>query len=125
MAYGFSCESEYFANSARVQFDGKSDVLLYLNGHADQPPYPENYFPIEVREIAEKYLEQAKLAMEQGQALPEFPEDDMLPYLDNTWGDTAKAIFNNWLGAVYQVTNVERNLPFAEGIDPDNPLGIL
>ena len=119
----FQGHPEYDINSLLKEY--KRDVMLYLDGKADQPPYPDNYFPVEVREIADKYLEHAQLAIEQGEALPDFPEDAMLHYLDNTWGDTAKAIFNNWLGAVYQVTNVDRNKPFAEGIDPDNPLGIL
>lgn len=119
----FQGHPEYDINSLLKEY--KRDVMLYLNGQSDLPPYPENYFAIEVRELVEKYLEQARLAMEQGDRLPEFPEDELLPYLDNTWGDTAKAIFNNWLGVVYQVTSVVRNLPFADGINPDDPMGIL
>jgi homoserine O-succinyltransferase len=42
--------------------------------------------------------------------------------LDNTWGDTAKAVVNNWLGLVYQVTNLDRTKQFMQGIDPDDPL---
>jgi homoserine O-succinyltransferase len=44
--------------------------------------------------------------------------------LDITWRDSAKAVFNNWLGKVYQITNEDRTLPFMEGIDPENPLGL-
>ena len=40
------------------------------------------------------------------------------------WRDTAKAVFNNWLGKIYQLTDQDRRLPFMEGIDPDNPLGL-
>ena len=119
----FQGHPEYDINSLLKEY--KRDVLLYLNGKIAQPPYPENYFPVEAREIAEKFLEQAQLAMENGEPLPSFPEDEMLPHLDNTWGDTAKAIFNNWLGSVYQVTNVVRHIPFDDGVDPNNPLGIL
>ena len=70
-------------------------------------------------------MRQAQSALENGRELPEFPEEEFLPWLDNTWGDTARAIFNNWLGSVYQVTNVVRHIPFADAVDPDNPLGIL
>ena len=45
-------------------------------------------------------------------------------FVDNTWGDTGKAIFNNWLGLVYQHTNLDRRKQFMEGVDPDNPLGL-
>ena len=44
--------------------------------------------------------------------------------LDNTWGDTAKAIVNNWLGLVYQVTNLDRNKQFMSHVDPNDPLGL-
>ena len=43
---------------------------------------------------------------------------------DNTWGDTAKAVVNNWLGLVYQVTNLERTKQFMNEVDPTDPLGL-
>ena len=49
-------------------------------------------------------------------------EPEVAPFLDNTWRDTARAIFDNWLGLVYQLTNLDRRLPFMEGIDPLHPL---
>ena len=119
----FQGHPEYDTNSLLKEY--RRDLMRYFEGKAPQPPYPENYFPLEAREIAERYMQRAQLALEQGASLPAFPEDEILPYLDNTWGDTAKAIFNNWLGAVYQVTSVVRHVPFDTGIDPDNPLGIL
>jgi len=33
-------------------------------------------------------------------------------------------VFNNWLGKIYQLTNQDRRLPFMEGVDPNNPLGL-
>ena len=119
----FQGHPEYDVNSLLKEY--KRDLLGYFHGQNAQPPYPENYFPLEAREVAERYIRRAQLAMENGEGLPEFPEAEFLPWLDNTWGDTAKAIFNNWLGSVYQVTNVVRHLPFDDGIDPNNPLGIL
>ena len=44
--------------------------------------------------------------------------------LDNTWGDTAKAVINNWLGLVYQTTNLARNKQYMPGIHPDDPLNL-
>ena len=70
------------------------------------------------------YEEQVKEAKNRGQDLKPFPEQAILDHLDNTWRDTAKAVFNNWLGKVYQITNMDRRLPFMEGIDPKNPLGL-
>ena len=63
--------------------------------------------------------------LEQGRPVPPFPEEEIEPYLDNTWRDTGKAIFNNWLGLVYQLTNLDRRLQYMEGVDSDDPLGML
>ena len=119
----FQGHPEYDINSLLKEY--RRDLTLYFDGKGEQPPYPENYFPVEAREIADRYAREAYRALERGGGLPDFPEDEILPYLDNTWGDTARAIFNNWLGAVYQLTNVARHIPFDNGVDPDNPFGIL
>ena len=119
----FQGHPEYDINSLLKEY--KRDLLAYLNGRNAQPPYPQNYFPLPAREAADRYLRRAQLALETGANLPDFPESIFLPHLDNTWGDTARAIFNNWLGAVYQVTNVVRDMPFDDSIDPTDPLGIL
>ena len=47
-----------------------------------------------------------------------------MPNLDNTWHDTAEAVINNWIGKVYQVTNNDRQKPFQDGVNPDDPLGL-
>ena len=44
--------------------------------------------------------------------------------VDNTWGDTGKAIVNNWLGLVYNMTAVDGKQQFMDGIDPADPLGL-
>ena len=41
-------------------------------------------------------------------------------------GEThGKAIFTNWLGLVYSLTSHDRLKQYMEGIDKQNPLGIL
>ena len=56
------------------------------------------------------------------EAHPVFAELD--PWLDNTWRDSGRAFFNNWLGLVYQLTDVDRKIPFPPHIDPNDPLGL-
>jgi homoserine O-succinyltransferase len=46
------------------------------------------------------------------------------PLVENTWTDTGKAMFNNWLGLVYQLTDRSRKHPFMPGVDPRDPLGL-
>ena len=118
----FQGHPEYDINSLLKEY--KREVLRFLNDECDEPPFPEHYFNEKAMTIAGKYLGKALAAKEKGEPLPEFPEDDILPHLDKTWGDTAKAIFNNWLGLIYKYTGLERKQPFMEGVDPNNPLGL-
>jgi homoserine O-succinyltransferase len=114
---------EYDINSLLKEY--KREVLRFLNDERDIPPYPANYFVQEVIDIVENYLTMATRAKRLGHALPQFPEKQILPYLDNTWGDSGKSLFNNWLGLVYQLTHVNRHMLFVDGVDPDNPLNLL
>ncbi|MGY6276589.1 homoserine O-succinyltransferase MetA [Methylomonas sp. MgM2] len=101
----------------------KREVLRYYSGECeDYPPYPEHYFNEEVQRLLASYAEHVKSAKTSGRPLQAMPEAEIVKYLDITWRDSAKAVFNNWLGKVYQITNEDRRLPFMEGIDPDNPL---
>lgn len=103
----------------------KREVVLFFNGdREDYPPYPENYFDDKVKLILSAYEKQVKKEKNNKQTLSPFPEQSILEYVDNTWRDTAKAVFNNWLGKVYQITNQDRRLPFMDGVDPQNPLGL-
>jgi homoserine O-succinyltransferase len=103
----------------------KREVLRFYRGERDDyPPFPENYFNDAVQQILVRYEQVARSAKQNGQRLEEFPENLILEHIDNTWSDTAKAVFNNWLGKIYQLTHQERGLPFMDGVDPNNPLGL-
>jgi len=120
----FQGHPEYDRNSLLKEY--KREVLRYLAGElSSPPPFPENYLPEEARRIAESFLDRARKAQAGGGPLPALDEEEIEVLLDNTWGDTAKAMVNNWLGLVYQVTNLDRKQQFMQGIDPDDPLGIV
>ncbi len=88
----------------------KRECFLFFSGkRAEYPVYPENYFPPAAKKILEAYKKSLAYAKDNGQIAPEFPEALIIPHLDNTWRDTAKAVINNWLGRVYQVTNQGRD----------------
>ena len=100
----------------------KREVLRHQAGELPEPPpMPENYLGLRERAILEEYL----YRWQQGERDAVFPEPLVAPRLDNTWHDTAEAVVANWMGLVYQVTHKERKLPFMEGVDPDNPLGLI
>ena len=116
----FQGHPEYDINSLLKEY--KREVNRFLNDERDEPPFPENYFNEKAMTVASKYLGRATHAKEKGEPLPPFPEDEIARELDKTWGDTAKAIFNNWLGLVYKYTGLGRKQPFMEEIDPHDPL---
>ena len=63
-------------------------------------------------------------ARERGETGPEIDEARLEMELENSWTDTGKAIFNNWLGLVYQLTHKDRTKQFMDGVNPDDPIGI-
>ena len=121
----FQGHPEYDVNSLLKEY--KREVGLWYRGQRnDYPPFPDNYLRPQAQAILNEYREALERAKTDSMDLnlPEFPEELILPMLDVTWQDTGKAIVSNWIGRVYQITHSERNQPFMEGIDPDDPLGL-
>jgi homoserine O-succinyltransferase len=97
----FQGHPEYDAVSLLKEY--KREVLRYLDGDlAAPPPLPENYFSAAAERIAAGYMASCQQARKTGSSLPLFPEDALAQHVDNTWGDTGRAIIHNWLGLVYQ-----------------------
>jgi homoserine O-succinyltransferase len=119
----FQGHPEYDIESLWKEY--KRDVLQYIHGNLAHPPYfPVGYFSEKAFEIAQRFVDQAKRAVDANQPVPDYLEEELLPELDNTWGDTAKAIINNWLGLVYKLTNLDRKKQFMPGVDRDDPLAL-
>ncbi len=103
----------------------KREVVRFARGErGDYPPFPDNYFRPWARAILDEHRSRLLDARSRGETPPELPERLISPLLDNTWHDTAEAIVGNWMGLVYQVTHRDRKLPFMDGIDPSDPLGL-
>jgi homoserine O-succinyltransferase len=101
----------------------KREIGRYLQRQIDvYPPFPEHVFTALHRAILAEYREQVDVAMQRGAPAPTFPEYLLVPELDNTWHDSGEAVINNWIGAVYQLTHVDRRRPFRDGVDPADPL---
>ena len=119
----FQGHPEYDRNSLLKEY--KREVGRFLADDLESPPpYPEHYFSHEADDLAQTHLRDALASRAHGHADPDFPEEAIDPFLENTWGDTGRALFNNWLGLVYQLTGLDRHEPFMPGIDPRDPLGI-
>ena len=103
----------------------KREVMAYAaEERADYPPFPHAYIPAKEQAVLNEYRHKLEAARMSGAARPEFPESLVTHRLDNTWHDTAEAVVGNWMGTVYQVTHSDRRIPFMEGVDPDDPLGL-
>jgi len=103
----------------------KREVLLYVEGvREDYPPFPENYFGIQTAAILREYKSLLFAVLKNNNDIPVFPEDLIVPQLDNTWHDTAGEVIGNWVGLVYQLTHADRKKPFMDDLDINNPLGI-
>jgi len=103
----------------------KREVKRYFSDAVDEyPVFPENYFSSKLQAILNEHREKVKFAKNNQESFPALPEDLIADVLDNTWHDTAEAVINNWIGKVYQITNIDRGLPFKTNIDPLDPLGL-
>lgn len=107
---------EYDTHSILKEF--QRDMKLFTHSEARRfLQLPKNYF----NDAALAIL----FEMQANQNWQGDIEERLIMQLDNTWRDTAKAIFNNWLGLIYQLTHFERDKLFMDGVDPHNPLGLL
>lgn len=103
----------------------KREVASFARGtREDYPPFPDNYFNSKAQAILEEYGDLVQAARADGDEIPEFPEVLIRKGIDNTWHDTGEAVLGNWIGKVYQITNMNRKLPYMEGVDPNDPLGL-
>jgi len=119
----FQGHPEYDINSLLKEY--KREVLLFIANQRDvYPPFPDNYFTLQVQAILIEYQERLLDAISSNSDVPEFPETLIRSLLHNTWHDSAEAVINNWIGHVYQTTNNDRHKHFMDGIDLNDPLGI-
>jgi len=115
---------EYDANSLLKEY--KREVFRFLSGEmGSAPPYPENYLSSQAIEAANRYIEETSGAASPTDPLPEFPENEMAAHTTNAWRDTGKVIVSNWLDLIHELTNRDRRLQFAPGVDPKDPLQLL
>lgn len=119
----FQGHPEYDSVSLLKEY--KREVNRFIKGERNEyPNYPENYFNEAATQLFEDFKQDVVNATDNYGKLREFPEAEAIPLMDNTWTDTGKAIFNEWLGLVYQLTNRDRRLLFMDGIDAEDPLGL-
>jgi homoserine O-succinyltransferase len=110
----FQGHQEYDTVSLLKEY--RRDMILVAQGKMKAAPFPLHYFSSEAMEIIERWKDNPDPH--------QFPEMEITPFIENTWHDSARAIIGNWIGKVYQTTNMDRRKQYMDGIDPENPLGI-
>ena len=116
----FQGHPEYDSISLLKEY--KREIAAFLNNkRPDYPVFPDNYLGEQSRAILREY--KSKLLSAEF-SLSEFPEELIAKTLDNTWRDATGALISNWIGCVYQVTHEDVKLPFMDGVNPEDPLGI-
>lgn len=114
---------EYDAMSLLKEF--RRELRRYVEQEReDPPPLPENYFSGSAERAALAALDKAVRARLAGTSFDDTLETELTGLIDNTWSDTAKAVFNNWLGLVYNLTSLDRKQQFMRGVDAADPLGL-
>ena len=120
----FQGHPEYDAVSLLKEY--KREVVRYIDGmRPDFTPPPEHYFFDRAMDVITAYEREVLQHKGDRKKLKPFPEEELSRLVDITWADTGKAMVNNWLGLVYQVANQDRKKVFMDGIDPDDPLGLI
>lgn len=120
----FQGHPEYDSISLMKEY--KRDVGQFIAGQSDSyPPFPRHYFDNHCRALLSEYQQRVRLALGSEEAIPPFPEKYLVDRIANTWHDSGEALVGNWIGLVYQITHQRRELPFMDGVDPDDPLGWL
>ena len=99
-------------------------LALNRGQRVEYPPFPLNYFDKHTQAIFDEYQYRLIESIKNKTQPPAFPEHLIIDRIDNTWHDTAAAILANWMGLVYQVTHMDRDKPFMDGINSNNPLNL-
>ncbi len=119
----FQGHPEYDTISLLKEF--KREVMRFIDGQLDAfPPFPKHYFGQFEQALLNEYRYKLLRAMRCGKPLPQFPEHKIVPHLNNSWCDTADSVVGNWMGIFYQLTHKDRDKPFMDHIDINNPLGL-
>lgn len=107
---------EYDAVSLLKEY--QREVKRYKSGEiSDPPPLPANYF-------LDKTIQKLMLYDPSSMSDDEIEKlnKELAETIENTWTDSARSILASWIGIVYQITNMNRQKQFMDGVDPNDPL---
>jgi homoserine O-succinyltransferase len=92
----FQGHPEYDSISLLKEF--KREVQRFLSGKRSvYPPFPEHYFDAAAKERLEAYQRQATESGSEFATLPAFPEAEFGDVCVNSWAQTGRTIYRNWL----------------------------
>ena len=114
------CQGHPEYDTASILKEYTREICRFINQERkDYPSMPESYITSKAEELI---LDFKNKIYAKKTRIEDFPNEVLLGLLDNTWRDTAKAIFSNWLALVYRVTHIDRQKTFMDSINPNSPL---
>lgn len=99
----------------------KREMILSIKNDTKYPVFPDNYLSKQAKAILLEFKDKL-LNMEF--TIDDFPEKLLSPMLSNTWSANTKIIISNWIGLIYQTTNVDVKKQFMDGLSAENPLNL-
>lgn len=92
----FQGHPEYDAVSLLKEY--KREVMRYIaNERENYPRYPTDYLPTEAVSTLDAYKQEVVDTQKRNRAPPEFPDEEVSSFVANTWSETGRTIYRNWL----------------------------
>jgi homoserine O-succinyltransferase/O-acetyltransferase len=115
---------EYDAVSLLKEY--RRELDRFLAGELDAlPPTPANYLTPRGGPHRPRARRAMLRARDAGHVGPGVPRGGGGPASRHDLDRHGPDLFNNWLGLIYRLTDVQRGVPFMPSVDPDDPLAFL
>ena len=71
-----------------------------VDERSDYPPFPSHYLPTEAIDVLDAFRKDLIDAKRKNISLPDFPEEAVAPLVANTWSESGRTIYRNWLNTI-------------------------
>lgn len=95
----FQGHPEYDAVSLLKEY--KREIVRFLAGERQYPPFPEHYFPADAEPILDAFRQRLEDALTHGVEPPAFPETELAPLVAGSWSEAGRRLYRNWLAGVH------------------------
>ncbi len=95
----FQGHPEYDAVSLLKEL--KREVMRYtVDERSDYPTFPAHYLPTEAINVLDAFRQELVDAKRENISLPDFPEEAVAPLVADTWRESGRMFYRNWLNTL-------------------------